>query len=396
MCFSSIRAERRQIAQGLDCVAPALEQSEDRLHEDWIMSRMTYTIAEDDNLEEDVMTNPHSFSLDPQLLREYRTFQRSAFDVETVLCIFVLGFTFYISRTNVLNSFSSGFLFRFNMISLMLSVTLYTLLMSGYLLKVFVKDKSNRMGRLSNFLIDGFVDGSLGDVIAILSSVGAGANLYARARAGICPVGVTLWESQECNTSALSSSLPLDHVLLVCLLPLSLQSVIHGMSFRCAICCWVITTFFLMASMIHVSGHLDSYVLISVSIVLILVYKYEKHARQTFAHYKQTSAAKKDKSRHILLQQQAEHQLQFEKSRHELEIISIKLEDERNMMEKEKAQMVALLGNVAHDLKTPLQSFLLNLESLKEIVCIMECKTRLLHFRLLLHCVAFIVRLNRL
>jgi signal transduction histidine kinase len=34
-------------------------------------------------------------------------------------------------------------------------------------------------------------------------------------------------------------------------------------------------------------------------------------------------------------------------------------------MEKEREQMVALIGNVAHDLKTPLQSFHMDLEVLK-------------------------------
>ena len=75
------------------------------------------------------------------------------------------------------------------------------------------------------------------------------------------------------------------------------------------------------------------------------------------------------------MQQQAEHRLKFEKSEHELEIISIKMEEERNLMEKEKAQMVALIGNIAHDLKTPLQSFLFNLESLKAAIVILGCKT---------------------
>ena len=341
---------------------------------------MTYTISEDDILEEDVISTPHSFSLDPQLLREYRTFQKSAFDVETVSCIFLLGIAFYFTRMNILHSLTSGFYFQFNLITTGLSLILFVVTLSWHFIKLYVKDRSGLLCRVLNYIVTVFLDGKWIDVIAILSSFGVGSDLYARARAGSCPIDVTLWESQRCNSSAMSSSLPLDHVLLTCLLPLSLQSVVHGMSFRCAIFCWIITTFFIVASMIHVSGSLDSYCLISLLIVLTLVYKYEKRARLTFAHHKQTAAAKKDRSRSILLQQQAEHQLEFEKSKHELEIISIKLEDERNLMEKEKAQMVALIGNVAHDLKTPLQSFLFNLESLKTIICVMECKTILMRF----------------
>ena len=322
------------------------------------------------------MSTPHAFFLDPKVLQEYRTFQKSAFDVNTVLQLFLLGMTFYLARTNIYFSLTSGFYFRSNMISLIMAFILYMLFLYGYLMRLILKDKSCSLFRLANCLVVFFHDGKFVDMIAVLSSYGMGANLYGRVREGMCPVDVTLWGSQKCNSSALSSSLPLDTALYVCLLPLMLQTVVHGISFQCTIICWVVTTSFIVASMLHTSSSLDIYSLVSVFIVLVLIFRYEKHARLNFAHHKQTSKAKKDRTRHILLQQQAEHQLQFEKSKHELEIISIKMEDERNLMEKEKAQMVALLGNVAHDLKTPLQSFLFNLESLKSVICVMECKIR--------------------
>ena len=340
-----------------------------------ITTQMT-SLGEDDTVEVGIMSAPHAFFLDPKVLQEYRTFQKSAFDVNTVLQLFLLGMTFYLARTNIYFSLTSGFYFMSNTISLVMAFILYMLFLYGYLMRLILKDKSCTLFRLANYLVVFFHDGKFGDMIAILSSYGMGANLYGRVREGMCPVDVTLWGSQKCNSSALSSSLPLDSALYVCLLPLMLQTVVHGISFRCTIICWVVTTSFIVASMLHTSNSLDIYSLVSVLIVLILIFRHEKHARLNFAHHKQTSAAKKDRTRHILLQQQAEHQLQFEKSKHELEIISIKMEDERNLMEKEKAQMVALIGNVAHDLKTPLQSFLFNLESLKSVICVMECKIR--------------------
>ena len=330
--------------------------------------------GEDDLLEEGIWRNPQTFFLCPQLLREYRTFQKSAFDVHTVIRLFILGMIFYLGRTNLTYSLSSGFYFKSNLITLVLAFILYALFLSGYLIKMLSKNKTGRLLKLSNVLVKIFHDDRLGDIIAILSSYGMGANLYARVKAEMCPVGVTLWESQRCNSSALSSSLPLDHTLYVCLLPLLLQSTVHGISYWSTILCWIITSLFIVASMIHVTEGLDNYSLVSVLVVLTLLHKNESHARLTFAHHRQTSAARKDRSRLFLLQRQAEHQLQSEKSKHELEIISIKMEDERNLLQKEKAQMVALIGNIAHDLKTPLQSFLFNLDSLKAIICVMECK----------------------
>lgn len=77
-----------------------------------------------------------------------------------------------------------------------------------------------------------------------------------------------------------------------------------------------------------------------------------------------------------LLQQQSENQLLFEKNKHELEIISMKAEEDRRLMEKEREQMVALIGNVAHDLKTPLQSFNIDIESLKSIMGLPMSKSK--------------------
>ena len=49
-------------------------------------------------------------------------------------------------------------------------------------------------------------------------------------------------------------------------------------------------------------------------------------------------------------------------------------EAERLLVEKEKKQMIALIGNIAHDLKTPLHSFLMDLESLKTNKGFISCK----------------------
>ena len=105
--------------------------------------------------------------------------------------------------------------------------------------------------------------------------------------------------------------------------------------------------------------------LLSSFMIIVVTYKYEKLARVTFAHNKSTTAAEREKRKYMLLQQCAEHDLLSEKIKHELEIFSIKAHEECRLMEKEQEQMVAMIGNIAHDLKTPLQSFLMDLESLK-------------------------------
>ena len=61
----------------------------------------------------------------------------------------------------------------------------------------------------------------------------------------------------------------------------------------------------------------------------------------------------------------SERNMLIERKNHEMEIISIRSDEERKRMASEHAQMVSLIGNVAHDLKTPLQSVGIDLESLK-------------------------------
>jgi signal transduction histidine kinase len=149
------------------------------------------------------------------------------------------------------------------------------------------------------------------------------------------------------------------------LLPLLCQSLIHGMTFRATFICWCICTISAATSLVYVEGRLELQTFLGSLLILAIAYRYEKLARLTFAHNRKTTAVEKEKRKYMLLQQQAEHQLLSEKNKHELEILSLKAEEECRLLEREQEQMVALIGNVAHDLKTPLQSFLMDLESLK-------------------------------
>jgi hypothetical protein len=58
-------------------------------------------------------------------------------------------------------------------------------------------------------------------------------------------------------------------------------------------------------------------------------------------------------------------QMEMERRKHEITIIELKADKERNSMETELSQLRCLIGNVAHDLKTPLQSIAMDLEVLK-------------------------------
>ena len=109
-------------------------------------------------------------------------------------------------------------------------------------------------------------------------------------------------------------------------------------------------------------------------IVLATHYRHEKLARVTFGHNRRTALLEKQKRKHILLQQGAERDLLSANLKHDLEILSLKAQEECRLIEKEHQQMVAMIGNIAHDLKTPLQSFIMDLESLKSDESFCECE----------------------
>ena len=112
-------------------------------------------------------------------------------------------------------------------------------------------------------------------------------------------------------------------------------------------------------------------------IVLAIHYRHEKLARVTFGHNIRTAHLEKQKRKHIILQQVAERDLMSSNLKHHLEIMSLKAHEECRLIEKEHQQMVAMIGNIAHDLKTPLQSFLMDLESLKSDESFSKCEQNL-------------------
>ena len=191
---------------------------------------------------------------------------------------------------------------------------------------------------------------------------------------GQCAANVTLWETQRCNPAASASSIPYDHVLTLLVLPLALQSALNGMTYRGNLVCWFISSISVMFCLVLVNGRNEVWMMLNFLTILAVTFKHEKQARTMFIHIKTTLAAEKEKMEHILLQQDAERNLSTEKAKHELEILALKADEECRLMEKEQQQMVAMIGNIAHDLKTPLQSFLMDLESLKADEGFSKCK----------------------
>lgn len=315
----------------------------------------------------------YPFFFGPELLEEYRAYQTAHVDLNVMMILFVTGTLFFVNRCNVLRYFNDGVYFWCSFLCTLCSLLLASTAVISHIAKALVVDERSRVVKLANMMIYSSVHTYFLDGAAIFGTMGVGLGLYGRVVKGPCPVDVTLWESQRCNPGSALSSLPLDHAMFLFLLPNFAQALITGITFRATLVCWLVGTIAAAISLIHVDGILEVWSMITPLIVIVTSYKFEKLTRLIFCNNRSTAAAEREKQKYILLQQQAEHQLLLEKNKHELEILALNTEEDYRLLEKEKAQMVALIGNIAHDLKTPLQSFLVDLESLKSDTDYCKC-----------------------
>ena len=329
-----------------------------------------------------------------KLMIEYQEFQEIYFDMHIMMVMFVLCVCFYLGRCNVSHPFDDGFYFTTSFCCTITSFFLYHIFLFRYVVKYLGATENSRLYRVLDYFVHskGGQGNILNDITAIIGVVGVGFGLFARVFKGQCEQNVSIWEAQRCNPAANSFSLPQDHVVFLLILPLHCQSVINGMTFRATLICWLITVISIIIAIKQVGGAMDIWIVHLSLIILGIAYKNEKLARLTFAHNKKISLAEEEKMKYIVLQQQTERQLLLVKNRHELEILSIKAEEECRLMVKEKKQMVALIGNVAHDLKTPLQSFLMDLESLKADPGLKKRECRIFYFIYFIYCIYFIFK----
>jgi hypothetical protein len=312
-----------------------------------------------------VRTN-FSFFFDKDLMIEYRKYQRAYFDTSIMLAAFGVGMIFFFGRANILSTFYDGFHFSCAFFLLCSALVLYLVLLSSHLISDYVDTGQGYYRQFSTFVMSNSSMIFLShDFLAVCGTLGFCFGLYSRVLSGQCPADVTIWGAQRCNHVSSSKSVPMDHVMFVSLCPIFCQLLISGISFGASLTCCFISTAFVALSIFHVDGKLDIWVLLSSLIIMLITYNHEKLARLTFTHTQRVSAIELDKRKHIMLHQQAEHDLFYEKNKHQIEMQTMIAEEERRLMESEKKQMIALLGNVAHDLKAPLQAFLMDLESLK-------------------------------
>ena len=171
--------------------------------------------------------------------------------------------------------------------------------------------------------------------------------LIARMLKGQCATGTTVWEQQTCNPFANNGGIPTELIYSLYLIPLSGQLVLKCVSIR------VLTASYLVcvaavAFCIFYSQSNDYFVLINALFFMNASFEIARLQRVNYVEMLQVKKHQK-----ITLAQ-----LKHEQAMREIvtaqELLLHRAEDEKRLKEAEAVQLRSLMGNVAHDLKTPL------------------------------------------
>ena len=278
---------------------------------------------------------------------EYKAHQKKSFRLlpnsPFLLICYVIGAT----RFSLHYYGGKGPLFMIAFVVYLLVTTLFSVFLALHLV-LFVQ-KDNRRGAIfkmcDTFITRGF-GGKIEDFIAVGGIVVIGMYLIARVHAGQCAESTNIWESQTCNPVADSGSIPHDEVLLLYAIPIACQSILRGISVRALIISWALVLSFVVYSIMEVKGWLEIWTVLYSILFINISCETERFNRVMFI---QSKALAHDTDRRL------ESEKYFKK-RH--------AEDERKLKEQETLQLRSLMGNVAHDLKTPLHSIEADLEAL--------------------------------
>ena len=305
----------------------------------------------------------------PELFEQYQMSQKRYFDFGSIVQLGVIYFMVCATRFNLQNVGTSGAFFDASFISLIVTSIFYFIYVIAHMIVCYSTKikRYHQMYEISERCLIFWFGGRIVDVIGILATITMGLYLLARVNAGQCPSMTNIWLSQSCNPVAISGSIPHDGVILLYSIPISVQIAFRGISFEALIFIWLLVNFFLIFAFVQVDGWLQIWTIIYSLFFMNISFEVERLMRVAFVQTRAMLAAERSKLIRDL-QREAEVNLTQLRNRHELELLEVSAENERKLREKENFQLRSLMGNVAHDLKTPLHSIEADLEVLRVFI----------------------------
>ena len=273
-----------------------------------------------------------------------------------VLPIFMLGCVFWIFR--MIGNPVRNPLFQISFASLSVAFVIFMINISPLLLRRCLSNPyfANKME--NNIIHLRF---RLEDLLMICNTCMYGFNIMGRVVAGTCPEDVTFWESQTCTS--LHDSIPSELVMLMYLSPIIYIHIIGNLTVTGLIITWFMTIGFITFCIIYSQAWTQLWMLFTSLFFICMTLTAKRDKRIAFLRLVEIAEQRKLALTHLQNQHAAETALA--EQRRVAEVASVTATNERNLRVSETQQLRNLMGNVAHDLKTPLFSVEADIELLK-------------------------------
>lgn len=190
------------------------------------------------------------------------------------------------------------------------------------------------------------------DLTAVLSVSGCGFDLLAAASTGSClPDNAASW-LLFCTPDG--SKIPPDRVILAVFASVFVQAFMPAIRVRSILLCWALSCVFVLISTFKADVP-DYMNVIGCGFCIFIILQMDEFGRDCFALHLRDLAV-----------QEAERKLEIassQKANADLEIALLKAE--KSALETNSKAIRSIMGNVAHDLKTPIQSITIGLDLLR-------------------------------
>lgn len=311
-----------------------------------------------------VSVYPQLFDDDP----EFINFKRSSYfavDFYSLSLLGLLQISMFGTRAALYSAFNISIYF-----TVFLAVTDASILILTVIVATMLCERYHLQTALIERITSSWIFREAFDAFTVLVVVAMGIYLYARVENGQCVSETNIWFSQECNPVASAGSIPADTVLVSYCLPILAQLLFKGIRFRTVAICWAIATAFVTGAVISIRGWLQMYSILYSFFFLYISFEIERFMR--VAYVQTLSVAAHSERERCSESIRRDQDFAAERARLELHILTIQglhdkaqSEQSRILMELECDHLRTLIGNVAHDLKTPIQAISMGIELLR-------------------------------
>ena len=300
-----------------------------------------------------IFRQPFPFLRSAEVSFHYKSSQKRHLDVVSVAPLAFLYYCNVFVRFNLSNLGQGKSCYVSSFILLLILTLIFVMFFVSHAI-MFSTNKENQDGfsyKISERCLVQWFGGRIEDILGILCAVTVGMNFIGRIQEGQCDANISIWSAQSCNPYADAKSIPMEEVFVLYLIPMGCQIVMRGLSGEALVLCWMTSVAFVLYAIIHVEAWLECWVIIYSLGYMVLSFEVERYLRQSYIQSKAVLAASTE-----VLQLEADVRIHHLSSLHRVELLKVTAENDQKLRESESMQLRSLMGNVAHDLKTPLHS----------------------------------------